>query len=155
MTLKTIARTALFGVLGLAGMVLATPRAATQQQEPKVFIEASPDFTGALTAAFMDKHVPAVVVEDKAAADYILRSAAVNSKGETTGSKVTRCLFLDCIGMNGFSEVSVQLVQVRDNSVAWAYQVRKGNSGPVAIQSLSEAIAKHLKKDYFDKRNKW
>jgi len=28
----------------------------------------------------------------------------------------------------------------------WVYQVRKANAGPLGVQSLSEAIAKHLKK---------
>jgi hypothetical protein len=49
---------------------------------------------------------------------------------------------MDCIDMNGFSEVSVKLVRTSDSAVVWAYQIRKGASGPVAIRSLSEAIAK-------------
>jgi len=54
--------------------------------------------------------------------------------------------------MNGFSEVSVKLVRTKDSAVVWAYQVKKGNSGPLGVQSLSEAIAKHLKNDYLSKQ---
>lgn len=36
---------------------------------------------------------------------------AGDSKEESTGGKIARCLFLDCIGMNGNSEVSVKLVR--------------------------------------------
>ena len=126
---------------------------ASKGDGPKVFIEAEPDFTNALTAAMTKKKVPAVVVEDKAIAQYVLRSGVVDSKEESTGGKIARCLFLDCIGMNGASEVSVKLVRSSDSAVVWAYQVRKGNSGPLGVQSLSEAIAKHLKNDYFDKHH--
>jgi hypothetical protein len=87
--------------------------------------------------------------QDKA--DYTLQSAAVNSKDESGAGKVARCLFLDCVGMNGFSSVSVELIRNKDGAVIWAYQVRKANSGPLGIQSLSEAIAKHLQHDYLGK----
>jgi hypothetical protein len=118
---------------------------------PTLFIDAQSDFASALTAAMIKKKVPATVVEDKTAAEYYLVSAAVDSKDETGAGKIARCLFLDCIGMNGFSEVSVKLVRSKDSAVVWAYQVRKSVSGPVGIQSLSEAIAKHLKSDYLVK----
>ena len=53
--------------------------------------------------------------------------------------------------MNGYSEVSVRLIERNSSAVVWAYQVRKANSGPLGIQSMSEAIAKHLKNDYLKK----
>ena len=46
----------------------------------------------------------------------------------------------------------MQLVRNKDSAVVWAYQVRKGNSGPLGVQSLSEAIAKHLKNDYLSRQ---
>lgn len=131
--------------------LLCTTSSAQQDQTPKMFIDASPNFSTALAAAMIKKHVPVVVVEDKGLADYILQSSSVDSKPESTGGKVARCLFMDCIGVNGNSEVSVKLVRAGDSAVVWAYQVRKGNSGPLGIQSMSEAVAKHLKKDYLDK----
>ena len=140
----------LFLALAICG-ASAMGQKAVSDDGPKIFSEAQPDFTMALTAAMMKKKVPAVIVEDKEGAQYVLESAAVDSKDETGAGKVARCLFLDCIGMNGNSEVSVKLVRSSDSAVVWAYQVRKGNSGPLGVQSLSEAIAKHLKNDYLEK----
>jgi hypothetical protein len=97
------------------------------------------------------KNVPVEVVTDQAKAEYTLQAAPVYSKDESGAGKIARCLFADCIGMNGFSSVSVELVRTKDSAVLWAYQVRKGNSGPLGIQSLSEAVAKHLKNDYLSK----
>ena len=103
----------------------------------------------------LKKHVPLAVTVDQDKADYILQAAPVDSKDESGAGKVARCLFLDCFGVNGFSEVSVRLLKKQDSTVVWAYQVRKGNSGPLGVQSLSEAIAKHLKNEYMKKEQKW
>jgi hypothetical protein len=46
----------------------------------------------------------------------------------------------------------VQLIRNNDGVVVWAYQVRKVNAGPMGIQSLSEAVAKHLKNDFLGKQ---
>ena len=100
----------------------------------------------------LKKQVPMTVTTDQEKADYVLQAAPVDSKDESGAGKVARCLFLDCIGMNGYSEVSVRLLKKKDSSIVWAYQVRKGNSGPLGVQSLSEAIAKHLKNDYLKKQ---
>jgi hypothetical protein len=121
---------------------------AFSQANPKMFIEAEPQFSTALAAALEKKHVAVTVVLDPKAAKFVLKSAPVNSKDESGAGKIARCMFLDCIGINGNSTVSVELVRSSDFAVVWAYQVRKANSGPLGIQSLSEAIAKHLKKDY-------
>jgi hypothetical protein len=128
---------------------------ANAQSGPTIFIKAQNDFGTALAAAIVKKHVRVVIVTTPDKAQYTLESAAVDSKAESTGSKFARCMFMDCIGVNGFSDVSVQLVRNKDGAVAWAYQVRKGNSGPLGIQSLSEAVAKHLKNDYLDKQPVW
>lgn len=100
----------------------------------------------------MKKKVPATVVTDEKNATYTLKSADVFAKTESTGSKFARCLFADCIGIEGTSSVSVQLIRNSDSAVVWGYQVRKANGGPAGIQSLSEAIAKHLKNDFLDKQ---
>ena len=128
------------------------PAPPTQSGEPRIFVKADPDFGVALTAALNKKHAPATIVLDERSADYVLQSAAVAAKEESGASKIARCLFAYCAGIEGTSSVSVQLVQVRDGSVVWAYQVRKGNGGPVGIQSLSEAVAKHLKNEFLDRR---
>jgi hypothetical protein len=144
----------------LAASTPPPPRVATaavarlNNGQLKLYVEASPSFTTALTAALIKKNDPIVIVEDKGRADFILESAAVDSKEESTGGKIARCLFLDCIGINGNSEVSVKLVRLTDSAVVWAYQVRKANAGPLGVQSLSEAIAKHLKNDFLKKYDK-
>jgi hypothetical protein len=130
----------------------STPQASQPGSRPTVFIDAQNGFDTALSAAFIKKQVPADVVTQKDGATYTLKSADVYSKAETTGSKVARCLFADCIGIEGMASVSVQLIRNSDHAVVWAYQVRKANSGPAGIQSLSEAIAKHIRNDYFNKQ---
>jgi hypothetical protein len=122
-----------------------------QGTQPTIFIAADGGFSTSLAAALLKKHVPITIVTDKANATYILQSAAVDSKDESGAGKIARCLFIDCIGMNGSSEVSVELLKNPGGIVVWAYQVRKGFSGPQGVQSLSEAIAKHLKSDYLKK----
>jgi len=129
-----------------------TSHATGSASRPSVFIQAQNGFDSALAAAFIKKQVPANVVTEEGGATYTLKSAEVYAKAESTGSKVARCLFADCIGIEGTASVSVQLVRNSDHAIVWAYQVRKGNSGPVGIQSLSEAIAKHVRNDYFDKQ---
>lgn len=120
--------------------------------QPRIFVKADPDFGVALSAALNKKHAPVIVVLDEKSAEYVLQSAGVASKQESGASKIARCLFIYCAGIEGSSSVSVQLVRVSDGSVVWAYQVRKGNGGPVGIQSLSEAVAKHLKNEFLDRK---
>ena len=131
---------------------LSVGNVSAQSTQPTIFIAAESGFQNALTAAMLKKHVPLSVTTDKDKAVYILQAAPVDSKDESGAGKVARCLFLDCIGMNGSSEVSVRLLTRQDSIVVWAYQVRKANSGPLGVQSLSEAIAKHMKHDYFEKQ---
>jgi|WetSurMetagenome_2_1015567.scaffolds.fasta_scaffold170338_1 hypothetical protein len=125
---------------------------AKSSDQPKIFIKPDKDFSVALAAAFDKKHVPATIVTDENSADYTLQSAPVAAKQESAGSKFARCMFAYCAGIEGSSSVSVELVRVKDSSVAWAYQVRKGNGGPAGVQSLSEAVAKHLKNDFLDRK---
>lgn len=126
--------------------------AVAHAQSASMYIQADPSFQTALTAAMVKKDVPITVVTDQNSAEFTLQSAPVDSKAESTGSKFARCMFADCIGMNGYSAVSVELIRNRDHAVVWAYQVRKGNSGPLGVQSLSEAVAKHLKNDFLKKK---
>lgn len=130
----------------------AGPSTKSFANKPTIFIVAADGFDIDLTAALEKKKTLVTVVEDKTKAEYVLEVAPVISHEESTGSKVARCLFMDCIGMNGFSAVSVKLTRIDGSAVVWAYQVRKAMSGPVARQSLSEAIAKHLKNDYLNKQ---
>lgn len=135
--------------------LMCLPIAALHGQsasQPTVFIQAENGFQTALAAAILKKKVPLTVTTDQEKADYILQAAPVDSKTESGAGKIARCMFMDCIGINGYSQVSVQLLKREGSAVVWAYQVRKGNGGPLGVQSLSEAIAKHLKNDYVDKQ---
>jgi len=109
----------------------------------KIYIEPDNGFETYVSAAITKKHVPAVVVSEATAASLILQPTPVAVKTESTGSKVARCLFLYCAGIQGEQTVSVQLFNPRTKAAIWAYTVRKYDAN--AYQSSAEAIAKHLK----------
>ena len=138
-------------LMGLSTLAVATK--PVNEIQKTVFIKADDGFDTDITAAIEKKHTPLTVVMDSEKADYTLVASTVAQHAESTGSKVARCLFIDCIGMEGNSAVSVRLMDRENGTVIWAYQVRKGTSGPMARQSLSEAIAKHLKQ-YLDAQTK-
>ena len=115
-----------------------SPRAGS----PRIYVEPQGGFESYLSAAMVKKHVPAIVTQSKDEAMFALTSA-VESKEESTGSKVARCLFLYCAGAAGTQTATVQLVNIKTQEVAWAYNVRKAAAG--AYQSTAESVAKHLK----------
>lgn len=121
-------------------LVLAAPLLAAG---PKVFIEKNQGFENYLTAAMTKKHVPIEIVTNKVDADYVLESTD-QAFNESTGSKIARCLFAYCAGINGLQTASVRLVKTSDGTVVWGYNVKKGSAR--AYQSTAEAVAKHLKK---------
>jgi len=109
---------------------------------PRIFIPAQEGYESYLSAAIVKKRVPAVVTMKLDDAHFVLTSS-VRSKEESAGSKIARCLFLYCAGMEGIQTATVQLINAETDEVVWAYNVRKGAH---AYQSSSEAVAKHLKK---------
>jgi hypothetical protein len=117
--------------------------ACSQTASPRIYVEPQDGFESYLSAAIVKKHVPAVVTQDKENATFVLTSAVI-AKEESAGSKVARCLFAYCIGIEGTQTATVQLVNAKTKEVAWAYNVRKGSAN--AYQSTAEAAAKHLKK---------
>jgi hypothetical protein len=98
-----------------------------------------------IAAAIQKKGVPVDVVTEKANAVYILRSAPVGVKSESTGGKIARCLFAYCAGIEDKGNVSVQLIEVASTKMIWAYSVNKQRGGSKNQQSMAEAIAKHFK----------
>lgn len=114
-----------------------------------IFIEAQNGFDTYLAAAIAKKQVPADVVSDGSKAAYILKASEVEEKKESTGSKVTRCLFLYCAGIEDKADVSVQLIDPGSSKVVWAYSVNK-QRGHKNQQAMAEAVAKHLK-EYLSK----
>lgn len=131
----------LVGIGILLALLQASPLFA--QGAPRIYVEEQDGFESYITAAIVKKRVPAVVTRNKEEAHFHLTSA-VTTKEESAGSKVARCLFMYCAGMEGSQTATVQLINASTQEVAWAYNVRKGSAK--AYQSSAEAIAKHLKR---------
>jgi len=127
-----------------AVFLLATTGFAAQPAKPTIYIEAQNGFDTYLAAAFSKKQVRADVVSERSTATYVLKASEIEEKKESTGSKVTRCLFLYCAGIEDKSNVSVQLIDPVSSKVVWAYAVNK-ERGQKNQQSMAEAVAKHLK----------
>jgi hypothetical protein len=117
----------------------------TQTFRPTVYVEPQQGFETYIAAAIAKKGVPVDVVTDKTKAIYILRSAPVEVKSESTGGKIARCLFAYCAGIEDKGNVSVQLIEVGSTKMVWAYSVNKQKGGSKNQQSMAEAIAKHFK----------
>lgn len=134
--------------LAIALIFLAT--SALAQQPPRLFIAPTGDnFEVYLGAAMVKKKVPVIVVTTEEGADLVLKASAVEVQQQSTGSKFARCLFAYCAGIEDRGVTSVQLLH--GDVIAWSYSVNKGR-GQKNRQSLAEAVAKHLKNDYFHQR---
>jgi hypothetical protein len=126
-------------------LLLMASSATAQLARPTVYIEAQDGFDTYLAAAISKKHVPVDVVTDQSKATYILKSATVQIKTESTGGKIARCLFASCVGIEDKGNVSVQLIETSSSKMLWAYSVNKQRGGSKNEQSMAEAVAKHLK----------
>jgi hypothetical protein len=135
-------RLVLLLILTAVSVVAESPAPGRTTAAPRIYIDAQDGFESYVAAAIIKKHVPAVVTQNRDEANFVLTSA-VQSKEESTGSKIARCLFAYCAGMEGTQTATVQLVNSKSREVAWAYNVRKGSAK--AYQSTAESIAKHLK----------
>jgi hypothetical protein len=101
-----------------------------------------------IAAAFTKKHVAVTIVGDPERADYVLESAPVEHKTESGASKIARCLFAYCAGIEGVESASVRLIDQKTKDTVWSYTVNKGHQRE---QSLAEAIAKHLENEFINK----
>jgi hypothetical protein len=126
-------------------LVLFVSSLSLAQSKPTVYLEPQQGFETYVAAAIEKKGVPVDVVTDKTKAIYILRSAPVEVKSESTGGKIARCLFAYCAGIEDKGNVSVQLIEVGSTKIVWAYSVNKQKGGSKNQQSMAEAIAKHFK----------
>ena len=102
-----------------------------------------------VAAAMSKKKVPITVTKNKEAADLVLTTTGVEIQKQSTGSKVARCLFMYCGGIEDRGSTSVEVT--KGDAVVWSYSVNKGR-GQKNRQSLAEAIAKHFKSDYLKVR---
>jgi luciferase-like monooxygenase len=116
-----------------------------QTSRPTVYLEPQQGFETYIAAAIAKKGVPVDVVTDKNKAIYILRSAPVEVKSESTGGKIARCLFAYCAGIEDKGNVSVQLIAASSTKMVWAYSVNNQRGGSKNQQSMAEAVAKHFK----------
>lgn len=131
----------------LAASLLQT--AFAQQNRPSVYIAPTGDgFDVYLAAAMVKKEVPINVLDHEDGATFTLKAAKVQTKQVATGSKVVNCLFAYCAGNEDKGNTSVQLVE--EGTIKWSYSVNKGR-GEKNMQSMAEAIAKHLKSEFFKK----
>jgi hypothetical protein len=126
-------------------VIFAASLSFTQTSKPTVYLEPQQGFETYVAAAIAKKGVPVDVVTDKAKAIYILRSAPVEVKSESTGGKIARCLFAYCAGIEDKGNVSVQLIEASSTKMVWAYSVNKQRGGSKNQQSMAEAVAKHFK----------
>ena len=122
--------------------------AAAQSGRPTLYIAPSDGFEVYLAAAMMKKEVPVVVLDHEDGATYILRASHVETKQVGGGTKFVNCLFAYCAGNEDKGNTSVQLVEA--GTIKWSYAVNKAR-GEKNRQSMAEAIAKHLKSEFFKK----
>lgn len=128
--------------------VFTAAAAFAQTEKPRLFITPAGDgFEVYLAAAMLKKGVPVSVIDKPDTATYTLKAAQIEIQKESGASKFARCLFAYCIGIEDKGSTSVQLVD-RGGVLVWSYSVNKGR-GQKNRQSMAEAIAKHLKDEYF------
>jgi hypothetical protein len=132
-------------------LLLAAPLSFAQLARPTVYIQPQDGFETYLAAAFAKKGVPADVVADQTKATYVLKSAPIDIQKESTGGKITRCLFASCAGIEDKGNVSVQLIETSSTKILWAYSVNKQRGGAKNMQSMAEAVAKHFK-EFLEKK---
>ena len=122
-----------------------------QISRPTIYLEPQQGFETYLAAAIAKKSVPVDVVTDQTKAMYVLKSAPVEVKSESTGGKIARCLFAYCAGIEDKGNVSVQLIETSSTKMLWAYSVNKQKGGSKNEQSMAEAVAKHFK-EFLEKK---
>jgi hypothetical protein len=137
--------------LGVLLMLLVGSLSFAQISRPTIYLEPQQGFETYLAAAIAKKRVPVDVVTDQTRAMYVLKSAPVEVKSESTGGKIARCLFAYCAGIEDKGNVSVQLIETSSTRMLWAYSVNKQKGGSKNEQSMAEAVAKHFK-EYLEKK---
>ncbi len=137
--------------LGLLLVLFTASLSFAQLARPAVYVEPQQGFETYLAAAISKKNVPVDVVTDQTKATYVLKSAPIEVKTESTGGKIARCLFASCAGIEDKGNVSVQLIDTSSTKMIWAYSVNKQRGGSKNEQSMAEAVAKHFK-EFLEKK---
>ena len=134
-------------LLSLLCLPTAYPKSHSYVEGPTIYVAPANGFEVNIAAAFQKKNVPAQIVMNEAEANYVLLPAEVVIHKESGAGKIARCMFAYCAGIEDSGDVSVQLIQKQSQRVVWAYQVTK-QRGARNRQSMAEAIAKHLEKEF-------
>jgi hypothetical protein len=114
------------------------PKAKPIPAGSKIFIAAIPGgFENYITAGIMKKKVPVVIVNDRSKADYEISGVSDSEKANWA-----KMLFIGSTASR--EEASIQVVDLKDGEVVFAYSVHKRNSVR-GKQSAGEACAKHLR----------
>ncbi len=104
----------------------------------KVFVSpASDGYDTYLKAALIAKHVPVVIVEDKAQADFIITSTAESQKASTAKKVIL-------LNWHSNEDASIRVSDAKTGVVVYGYTAVK-NSSAHGKKSTAESCAKHLK----------
>src|SRR3989442_8243744 len=136
----------------LTTLLLCSVASLAQLARPAVYIEPQNGFETYLAAAIAKKSVPVDVVTDQSKATYVLKSAPIEIKQESTGGKIARCLFAYCAGIEDKGNVSVQLIETSSSKMLWAYSVNKQRGGGKKTQSNGGSVSQQLQKIFHTKR---
>src|SRR5262245_4807911 len=131
-----------FAVLFVVGMTSTT----FAQAPTTIHIPATGDgFENYLAAALAKKRVPARLVDRADRSTLTLKAQPVQVQKDSNSTKVMKCMFSSCAGIEARASTSVKLVDPQ-GTILWSYSVTgdRDDQGRMA-----EAIAKHLKNDYF------
>lgn len=140
----------LFLLLALAALPIAYGKSRPGLLDgPTIYVAPANGFEVNIAAAFQKKKTHAQIVMNENDAQFVLRPSMVEIHKESGAGKIAKCLFAYCIGIEDTGDVSVQLVSRESQRVVWAYQVAK-SMGVRNRQSLAEAIAKHMRKEFLD-----
>jgi hypothetical protein len=124
-----------------------TAPALGQSDKPSLYITPTGDgFESYIAAAMVKKEVPVTVLDHQRGARYVLKTTQVDIKRVSGKAKLMNCVFASCEGNEDEGSTSVQLVE--NGTIRWSYSVNK-DGGARVRQSMAEAIAKHLKKEFF------
>ena len=136
-------------VLSACTAVLLAVPTLGQQEGPSIYITPTSDgFEVYLAAALVKKGVPVKVLDHQDGATYTLKAAQITTTTVGGSTKLLNCLLSYCAGNEDKGNTSVQLVEA--GVVKWSYSVNKAR-GEKNRQSMAEAIAKHLKSEFFHK----
>ena len=117
----------------------ASPAPMRVGRGARVFVEPT-EFGMAVSAAFLKKKVPVVVVTDRDKADFFVQTTST-STSEKTGERVAKILMFGAFAGSGRRFEGTVTMANRDGAIVFAHNSKKEN-----FQSAAENVAKNLNK---------